>query len=89
MVAAGRQWASRSIITPTKYALQSLQMHQERWGAHLGEHTARGTWFLPEASYTLVYLELWWSFGPKRVPRPQVEQFCGHNYRQHHGGCLY
>ena len=46
MVAAGRQCASRSTITPTRYALQSFQMHQEGWGAHLGEHTARGTWSL-------------------------------------------
>ena len=43
MVAAGRQCASGSTITPAKYALQSLQMHQEGWGSHLGEHTARGT----------------------------------------------
>ena len=43
MVAAGRQRASGSTITPAKYALQSLQMHQEGWGSHLGEHTARGT----------------------------------------------
>ena len=41
MVAAGRQCASGSTITLAKYALQSLQMHQEGWGSHLGEHTAR------------------------------------------------
>ena len=46
MVAAGRQYASGSTITNAKYALQSLQMHQERWGSHLGEHTARETWSL-------------------------------------------
>ena len=37
MVAAGRQCASGSTITPAKYALQSLQMHQEGWGSNLGE----------------------------------------------------
>ena len=63
MVAAGRQCASGSTITPAKYALQSLQMHQEGSGSHFGEHTARGTWSLPEASYTLNYLELRRSFG--------------------------
>ena len=89
MVAAGRQCASRSTITPTKYALQPFQMHQEGWGAHLGEHTARGTWSLPEASYPLNCLELRRSFGPKRVPRPLVEQFCCQSYGQHHGGSLY
>ena len=79
MVAAGRQWASRSTITPTKYALQALQMHQEGWGAHLVEHTARGTWSLSEASYTLNYLELGRCFGPKRVSRHLVEHFCCHS----------
>ena len=63
-MAAGRQRASGSTITHSKYALQSLQMHQEGWGSHLGEHTARGTWSLPEAGYTLNYLELRRSFGP-------------------------
>ena len=65
MVAAGRQCASGSTITATKYALQSLQMHQEGWGSYLGEHTARGTWFLPEANYTLNCLELRWSLALK------------------------
>ena len=37
---------------------------KEGWGAHLGEHTARGTWSLPEASYTLNYKELRQLFGP-------------------------
>ena len=89
MVAAGRQCASGSTITPAKYALQSLQMYQEGWGSHLGEHTARGTWTLPEASYTLNSLELRQSFGPLRIPRPLVEKYCCHNYRQHNSGCLY
>ena len=74
---------------PTKYAFQSLQMHQEGWGSHLGEHTARGTWYLPEAGYTLNYLELRRPFGLKRIPRPLVEQCCCHNYRQHNIGYLY
>ena len=60
MVAAGRQCASGSTITPAKYALQPLQMHQEGWG----EHNARGPWSLPEAGHTLKYLELRRSFGP-------------------------
>ena len=64
-------------------------MIEEGWGSHLGEHTAIGTWSLPEAGYTLNYLELRRSFSPSRIPRPLVEQYCCHNYRQHNSGCLY
>ena len=35
-----------------KYARQILTGASRRAGAYLGEHTARGTWSLPEASYT-------------------------------------
>ena len=35
-----------------KYALQILSDASRRASAHLGEHTVRGTWSLPEASYT-------------------------------------
>ena len=37
--------------------MRSRSSMKEVWGAHLGEHTARGTWSFPEASYTLNYLE--------------------------------
>ena len=30
----------------------------EGWGTHLDEHTARGTWSLPESKLHLNYLEL-------------------------------
>ena len=39
-----------------KYALQILTDASRRASAHLGEHTARGTWSLPEASYILSIL---------------------------------
>ena len=29
-----------------------------RWGTHLNEHTARGTWSLPESKLDIKYLEL-------------------------------
>ena len=29
------------------------------------------------------------NFGPLRMPRHLVEQYCCHNYRQHNRGCLY
>ena len=35
-----------------KYALQILTDVSRRASAPLGEYTARGTWSLPEASYT-------------------------------------
>ena len=31
---------------------------EEGWGAHLDEHTARGTWSLPESKLHINYLEL-------------------------------
>ena len=91
MVAAGRQCASGSTITPAKYALQSLQMHEEGWGSHLGEHTARGT-MVPSRSKLDIELsgtKVVINFGPLRMPRHLVEQYCCHNYRQHNRGCLY
>ena len=35
------------------------------------------------------YMEPRRSFGPKGVPRPLLEPYCYHSYRQHHGGCLF
>ena len=89
MVAAGRPGASGSTITPAIYALQSLQMHQERWGSHLGEHTARGTMVPSRSKLHINFLELRWSFGPLSIPIPLVEQYCCYSYRQHSSGCLY
>ena len=89
MVAAGRPGASGSTITPAIYALQSLQMLQERWGSHLEEHTARGTMVPSRSKLHINFLELRWSFGPLRIPRPLVEQYCCYSYRQHSSGCLY
>ena len=89
MVAAGRPGASGSTITPAIYARQSLQMHQERWGSHLGEHTARGTMVPSRSKLHINFLELRWPFGPSSIPRPLVEQYCCYSYRQHCSGCLY
>ena len=35
-----------------------MQPLKEGWGAHLNEHTARGTWSLPESKLHISYLEL-------------------------------
>ena len=89
MVVEERQCASRSTSTPTKYALQSLQMHQRRVGCSLRGTHCKGNLVSSRSKLHINYLELRQSFGPKRVLRPLVEQFCCHRYSQHHGGCLY
>ena len=53
MVAREKQCASISTITPTKTCSQ-----KEGWGTNLNEHTARGTWSLPESRLHINYLEL-------------------------------
>ena len=50
VVAGGKQCATRSTITPSKT--------NEGWGAHLVDHTARGTWSLPESKLHINHLEL-------------------------------
>ena len=43
-------------LHPVKHALQILtDASKERWGAHLNEHTARGTWSLPESKLHINY----------------------------------
>ena len=46
-------------LHPTKHALQIFtDTSKEGWGAHLNEHTARGSWFLLESKLHINYLEL-------------------------------
>ena len=46
-------------LHPIKHALQIFtDPSKEGWGAHLDEHTARGTWSLPESKPHVNYLEL-------------------------------
>ena len=46
-------------LHPIKHALQIFtDASKEGWGAHLNEHTARGTWSLPESMLHINYLEL-------------------------------
>ena len=59
MVARGRQCASRSTITLNKTCSEIFtDASKEGWGAHLNEHTARGTWSLPESKLHINYIEL-------------------------------
>ena len=63
---------------------------QRRLDAHVGEHTARGTWF---CSRKQVAFELSGTkcglFDPKRVLRPLFKQNCTPSNRQHHSHYLY
>ena len=46
-------------LHPLKHALQIFtDASNEGWGAHLDEHTARGTWSLPESKLHINHLEL-------------------------------
>ena len=46
-------------LHPIKHALQIFtDASKEGWGAHLNEHTVRGTWSLPESKLHINYLEL-------------------------------
>ena len=46
-------------LHPIKHALQIFtDASKEGWGAHLNEHTARGTWSLPESKLHINYMEL-------------------------------
>ena len=46
-------------LHPLKHALQIFtDASKEGWGAHLDEHTARGTWSLPESKLHINHLEL-------------------------------
>ena len=46
-------------LHPLKHALQIFtDASSEGWGAHLDDHTARGTWSLPESKFHINHLEL-------------------------------
>ena len=46
-------------LHPLKHALQIFtDASKEGWGAHLGEHTARGSWSVPESKLHINFLEL-------------------------------
>ena len=46
-------------LHPLKHALQIFtDASKEGWGAHLGEHTERGSWSVPESKLHINYLEL-------------------------------
>ena len=47
------------LLHPLKHALQIFtDASNEGWGAHLDDHTTRGTWSLPESKFHINHLEL-------------------------------
>ena len=59
MVAGGKQCAQGQTLHPLKHALQLFtEASKEGWGAHLNNHTARGTWSLPESILHINCLEI-------------------------------
>ena len=59
MMAEGRQCTYRQPLHMIKHALQIFtDASIEGWGAHLDEHTARGTWSPPGSKLHINYLEL-------------------------------
>ena len=88
MVATGRKYSSTSTTTPTQTCLQSsTDASKKGWGAHLGEHTARRTWSLPESRFHINYLELKAVFLAQKDARHFLEQNSTHSHRQHHNVC--
>ena len=91
MVAAGKQCASRSTITPTKTCSADLYRCIKRRVGHSLKRTHCKGNLVPsrkqvahKPSGTKGGLS-----GPKRVPRPLFEQHSSGSHRQHYSGCLY
>ena len=76
---------------PIKHTLQIFtDASKEGWGAHLSEHTARGTWSLPETKLHLNYLELKAVFSSlKRITGSLCRQDNSCSNRQHHSGVMH
>ena len=77
-------------LHPLKHALQIFtDASNEGWGAHLDDHTARGTWSLPESKLHINHLELKAVFLALKEFRTLVCNKTVDSYRQHNSGCLY
>ena len=76
-------------LHPIKHALQIFtDASKEGWGAHLNEHTVRGTWSLPESKLHINYLELKAVFlALKEFKDLCLDSTVGN--RQHHSGIIY
>ena len=76
-------------LHPLKHALQIFtDASKEGWGAHLDEHTARGTWSLPESMLHINYLALKAVFlALKEFQDLCLDSTCSN--RQHHNGVIH
>ena len=88
-------WLEDNVLTgqalhPIKHALQMFtDTSKEGWGAHLNEHTARGTWSLPESKLHINYLELKAVFlALKELQDLLFRQDSSCSNRQHHSGVI-
>ena len=90
IVAGGKQYATRSTITPTKASSADLYRHiKRRVGDSLKLTHYQGN-LVPsrkQATHKLSGTKGGFS-GPKRVSGPVLEQHNSHSYR-HHSGCLH
>ena len=69
-------------LHPLKHALQIFtDASKEGWGAHLGEHTARGSWSVPESKLHINFLELKAVF----LALKGFQHLCGQNRPGGHG----
>ena len=77
-------------LHPIKHALQIFtEASKEGWGAHLNEHTARGTWSLPESKLHKLSRTQGSVSSLKRISRPLYRQDSSCSNRQHHSGIIH
>ena len=70
-------------LNPLEHTLQIFtDTSKEGWSTHVNEHTARGTWSLPESKLHINYLELKVVFSFERVSRPLLRQDSSCSNRQ-------
>ena len=75
-------------LHPLQHALQIFtDASNEGWGAHLDDHTARGT-FREQVTHKPLRAKGCIS-SSKRVPNPGLQQDSVDSYRQHNSGCLH
>ena len=89
VVAGGKQCAFRSTITPTKTCSADIyRCIKRRVGRSLKRAHCMGN-LVPSRKQIAQFGTKSGLSGPKRVPRPLLQQHSTHSHRQHNSGCLY